>query len=794
MYLIIKSKAKGVVGSLCLLAMICLQSVMGANPPGKLTLTANEKTPYVIALASDHTVQEKYAATELARFLKEVTGVEFPIVAPDKRGSRPVIAVGAGAALQAAPGLDLSGLGQDGLVIQSRGSNLILTGGPAATRGTLYAVFTFLEDVMGCHWWTPTASDIPRRPELIIPEIDHRFIPAFEYRDPYVFDIFAQPDWAMRNKCNGQRFSLDAIHGEGISYRGFVHTFETLVPPKEFFNDHPEWYSEIDGKRVSSAQLCLTNPELLAHCIQRVKALLQDAPPDTIVSVSQNDTRGNCQCAKCQEIDKEEGSPSGSMLRFVNAVADGIKDEFPRAAIDTLAYQYTRKPPALTKPRPNVIIRLCTIECSFSRPLDHEQNREFAKDLQGWTSICQRVYIWDYVTNFCHFMLPHPNLNVLGANLRFFAKSGVKGVFEQGAWKSFGGELNPLRSWLLAKLLWNPKADEQKLIHQFLVGYYGDAAPFLSKYLEILHESIEKKDDYFMTMGEPANAPYLTFDLLANAEELFKKAEAAVKESPELLQRVQLAHASVQYAVLSVWPSLRKDAEDKGKSWPFGTTPTPMLNSFMESCRLANVTALWEGGTTPEQFSEKFGANGGSSSKIALPAAFKEVSEKDWIDFQSDALPALSIGAWSDRVSDSAASSGKAIRMPSTHNQWAIQMTLPTFWMNGGEVIADEGETWTVYIVARVEKKGEGGGTAFACGIYEPENVVTGAKGRDLARNVVSLDAVRDDGYQTYKVGNVKLGPSLPYVWVAPTLNPENMEYFWIDRIFMVRESAAIEL
>lgn len=793
MYLIKKSKARGIVGSICLLVMSGLQQVMGGNPAGDLTLAANEKTPYVITLASDHSVQEKYAATELARFLKEVTGVEFPLVTSDERGNGPTIAVGAGATHQIAPDLDLKGLGQDGLIIQTRGSDLVLTGGPGATRGSLYAVFTFLEEVVGCHWWTPTASEIPKCPELVIPKLNNRFIPPFEYRDPYVFDIFAQPDWAMRNKCNGQRFSLDVIHGEGISYRGFVHTFETLVPPKEFFNDHPEWYSEIDGKRVSGAQLCLTNPELLAHCIQRVKSLLQDAPPDTIVSVSQNDTKGNCQCAKCQEIDKKEGSPAGSLLRFVNAVADGIKDEFPHAAIDTLAYQYTRKPPTLTKPRPNVIIRLCTIECSFSRPLDHAQNGDFARDLEGWTAICKRVYIWDYVTNFCHFMLPHPNLDVLGANLQFFAKSGVKGVFAQGAWKSFGGELNPLRSWLLAKLLWNPKADEQRLIKQFMNGYYGAAAPFLLKYVDLLQASIADKDDYFMTMGEPANAPYLTLDLLVKAEELFGKAETAVKDSPDLLQRVELAHASVQYAVLSVWPTLKKEAEGNGKSWPFGVTPVPMLTRFMESCRLANVTALWEGGMTPEQFGLKFGANGGAD-KIALPTAFKDVSTKDWIDFQSDALPALSAGVWSDRVDDPAASGGKAIRMPSSHNQWAIQMNLPTFWMNGGEVIAEEGEVWTVYIAARVEKKGEGVGTAFACGVYEPENVLTGVKGRDLTRNVVSLDTVQDASYHVYKVGNVKLGEGLPYVWVAPTLNPENVEYFWIDRIFMVRESEAIEL
>ena len=149
---------------------------------------------------------------------------------------------------------------------------------------------------------------------------------------------------------------------------GFVHTFNAILPPNEYFPKHPEWFSEIGGKRVGSTnavQWCLTNPELLAFCIQRVKAILRTAPPDSIVSVSQNDCDCHCQCAKCLAIEKEEGSPSGPLLRFVNAVADAVKDEYPHAAIDTLAYQYTHKPPRLTKPRPNVIIRLCSIECSL---------------------------------------------------------------------------------------------------------------------------------------------------------------------------------------------------------------------------------------------------------------------------------------------------------------------------------------------------------------------------------------------------------------------------------------------
>ena len=38
--------------------------------------------------------------------------------------------------------------------------------------------------------------------------------------------------------------------------------------------------------------------------------------------------------------------------------------------------------------------------------------------------------MWDYITNWTNFFKPHPNLRVLGPNLRFFAGHKVRGVFE----------------------------------------------------------------------------------------------------------------------------------------------------------------------------------------------------------------------------------------------------------------------------------------------------------------------------------------------------------------------------
>ena len=103
--------------------------------------------------------------------------------------------------------------------------------------------------------------------------------------------------------------------------------------------------------------------------------------------------------------DAEGGAPSAPLLRAINAIAANVSGDFPSLAIDTLAYQYTRKAPNTTKPLPNVIVRLCNIECNVRLPLSDASdpvNAAFAKDLTAWADITNRLYLWDYVVNFAN--------------------------------------------------------------------------------------------------------------------------------------------------------------------------------------------------------------------------------------------------------------------------------------------------------------------------------------------------------------------------------------------------------
>ncbi|MBN2269576.1 MAG: DUF4838 domain-containing protein [Sedimentisphaerales bacterium] len=557
-----------------------------------ITIARNAAPQAVIVLAPDATEAERHAAAELSEFLTQITGTKFETAGAASSNGLAGILVGPGAAKQADAGFSTDGLGADGIVIRTVGNNLILAGG--RPRGTLYTVYTFLEDQLGCRWWSSKVSTIPKKPTIDIPKLDIRYVPVFEYREAFWFDAF-DGDWAARNKSNGNSERLDAKQGGKHIYQGFVHTFYPLIPPQTYFSDHPEWFSLINGKRTTDhAQLCLTNEEMRKELVKNLAAQLRANPGATIASVSQNDWHRNCQCPKCAAIEKEEESPAGLMLRFVNSVAEDIETEFPNVAISTLAYQYTRKPPKLTKPRHNVIVRLCSIECSFSKPLADERNKQFRDDIVGWSKIADRLYVWDYTTNFPHYIMPHPNLKVLGPNVKFFTDHNVKGIFEQGAYTSNGAEMAELRAWVLAKLLWNPNLDGQKLIDEFIEGYYGPAAPHIKAYLNVTHDAVEATGDHLGCFS-PHTAKFLSFETLSRGWTHLKSAEQAVQNDPDLQFRVQVAQLPVIYTFLMRWDEMRKTAQDSGADWPMPDSPKAAYDQFTDIANSNSVTGLREG-------------------------------------------------------------------------------------------------------------------------------------------------------------------------------------------------------
>jgi hypothetical protein len=528
----------------------------------QLTLAQGKRTNYVIIYPARATPAEKRAVEELQSHLKQITGAEFTaqtdahalprraILLSNPQTNRHIRALRVSMPLQK--------LGEDGYIVCSMQDHLILGGG--RPRGTLYAVYGFLEDDLGCRWYAPDATHIPKKATLHISPLNRTEIPAFEYREPFYTEAWDK-DWAARNRCNGSFMRLDESTGGKIGYHPFVHSFYAILPPEQYFKDHPEYYSELEGvRKVEGGQLCLTNPDVLRLTIEKVRNWIHEQPQAKIFSVSQNDWYGYCTCAECKRVMEDEDAPSGVVLRFVNAVAEAVTREHTDKLIDTLAYQWTEKPPKRVRPHANVRVRMAPIGNCFAHPIDTcSENRVPYDNFKAWSAITDNLYIWHYNTNFAHYLLPFPDFDELEGTTRAYKRLKVKGIFYEGAYPpGGGGELAELRSWVMAKLLWDPKQDAWKLIDEFLKGYYSKAAKPIGDYLRMLHEAVKRENIHFRIYDHPTKVGYLRRELVDRAESLFEQAERTVANEPTALQHVQKARLAIDYTRLA---QAQNDAE-----------------------------------------------------------------------------------------------------------------------------------------------------------------------------------------------------------------------------------------
>ncbi len=535
-----------------------------ADPATSITKAKKEGkkiSGYGIVLNADASESEKWAATELQQWLYKISKEYVPIYNTSHTG--PKIVLGYNDDIKAKTNAAEPAYDDESFHYFSEKGNVYIYGGKE--RGTMYGVFSFLENEFGCRWYTPQVSLIPEKPSLVINDCDHKEKPGIQVRNNFYFEAF-DAVWAARNKMNGRMFLWDPknVPNDGIFYKKqpggeatywSVHTFYPLMPPEEFFGKHPEYYSLIDGKRVHAvekngrkqlAQLCLSNKNVLKIVTQRIRENIRKYPDFMIYDVSQNDYYNQCMCNQCQAIvTKEGGHESGLMIWFVNQVAEAIEKEFPDKYIGTLAYQYTRSAPKNIKPRKNVVVRLCPIEACVAHPLDGcEKNKSFMDDLRAWSAISPQLYIWDYVVNFARYLMPYPNFYVLQPNIKSFRDNKTIGIMEQANHQSRGGELEELKCYTLSKLLWNPECDMEEVLNDFIYGYYGRSGRYIREYFDLVHGLV--KPDTHMFIRFDADDKMFTNEFVDQSLAIFEKAYK-VADNNEILGRVELTATSIMY-------------------------------------------------------------------------------------------------------------------------------------------------------------------------------------------------------------------------------------------------------
>ena len=790
----------------------------------KIRLADDGATDYIITLPEEASAVQKTAASELAAFLNQITGAEFPVLTESAETISPDVkqlAIGPSKTTD----LLLKAAGEEGeridyaydaVRIARSGDSIVLSG--HSVRGMLYAVYTFLENDLGCRWWTATESTIPsdRAPEIEVTPVD--YAPKIRYRESF-YTGYNSADcglFSAKMKCNGSANKVPDEYGGHLQFLFFVHSFYELIPPGKYFMDHQDWFPEIDGVRKigrydwdggpgsfdelaknlppeqlqeRETQLCLTNEGLFQEMLKNVLDAIAKNPKTEVISVSQNDSLGFCTCEKCRAIDEEEGTHAGTLLRFVNRIAEEVEKVYPDVYVETLAYRYTRKPPLHTHARHNVIVRLCSIECSFIEPLaTGEQNQPFAEDLRGWYEKAPNIFIWDYVTNFTNYLLPFPNYRVIKDNINFFVDHNTIGMLEQGNYNLPTGDFVQMISWVIAKLLWDPSQDQRSLMEEFIAGYYApQLVPVYMEYFDTLSDACEKSGVH-LGIYRTNVIDWLDYDSLAKAtrpqDRALEIADTLTAENPEkyaslrekvLRERIPL---DLVWAINPVY--YRKAAKIQGKEYVGPSDPLQAAEDMFARYEKYGLLKYRENGGEKEynRYKGELLAKCRVTEPSPIPDCLKDVPPTHLMEIADDEFDFYRPGERVFIEDDPAASNGIAARMPGNYKEWALSVTQWDPFALMKEVKGSAPRV-RLYLSARADAEADDG-PGLTVSVFDKE------EGKSLFERTVSLEEIKGTDYKLLDLGSFQPSDHC-YFRTRPT-NREDVSNVWVDRLFFVWE------
>ena len=495
-------------------------------------------------------------------------------------------------------------------------------------KNLFYATYEFIEKFLNVKWLSTDYTNYEKLSSFNIPNnYNYYYEPPVLTRTVHSKLFYDDSIFADKLKVTNEAFPRYVPNAR-------VHTFHRFMPYDVFYEENPEYYALRNGKRLPT-QLCLTNNAVLEIVKDSVRSFFKSSPISDVISVSQDDNTQYCQCENCSKIDNTEGSPAGSLIHFVNEIAK----DFPDKTISTLAYQYTRKPPK-TKPLENVLITLCSIECDRSIPID-EGCKDFSSDLKGWSILTDNIRIWDYTTQFTNFLAPFPNWGTIKPNINLFVQNNAKWIFEQHSRND--SELFELRSYVMAKLLWDPSLNFNTLIKDFNDKYYGDGGKYITEYISKIQSQIDNTSFFLFLYGDPSQGfdSFLSPQNLSNYDKLFNKALSKVDYNSNYFKRILRSKISIDYAILELY---RKNFSDLYKLTFYENSLKTInpelierLNNFRDVCSENNITYMNEMGFTVTDYVSNYQNaltiaiknNIASGKKVTLETIPKKYANED---------------------------------------------------------------------------------------------------------------------------------------------------------------------
>lgn len=763
---------------LLLLSLICSAQQLAITQKGEPNST--------VIIPENATPAQEYAAKEFIKYIEKISGATLPTANTPTDGNN--IFIGQTDEVKSMlKGFDWSSLTYDGIYINCNGKDtLILTG--YEKTGEIYSVYTFLEDYIGVKYYLSDEEYIPEKESINIGKIDFKYTPKLMSRESYYKEMYKdQPAYALKMKQNGSGFwKLPAEYGGNIKLVGFAHTFQDLMNPDIYGEEHPNWFSFRNGNRIldrRQTQPCLTNKEMVKELIRNVFDTIEKNPNEKIFSCTQYDNSNYCECENCKAMAAKYGQ-SGLLLTVINEIADAVKEKYPDKFIETFAYHYTQHAPTGDiKPRDNVIIRLCSIEADFSRPFDDPSNHVFMKDLTDWANISQQLYIWDYSINYPNHLMPFPNTQVLQKNMQILTQNKCIAVFSEGDEANRNAWLIRYKGYIIAKLCWDENIDMDKETRGFCNFYYGPAGKDMYDYIRFMEKTMKEqcrllKDKLYLRENF-TSIDYLTAKQWIEGFKILNRALEKVQGDSKYYKRV---YDDVLGQTAGVMASYDPNSPDHRSIYKKVLEANVMpFENFMDLCE--EYIKISEDREMPSPAEHYTWSNHFNNflryEKKYVPEFMKQFKNDEWIDYRprevyfgytpSEKLVKI--------VDDPKSSDGKAVWHTGEVKDWVFMPWLLYLFANKHS-FAD------VYMTYRIEPNHTYDAEAMEAGVYSKKT------GYAIQVKFPS-NATPNGEYITQYIGTLDLDSvgNDAYFFIAGLGKPEAVKGMYLDRvIFVYRE------
>lgn len=504
-----------------------------------------------VATGPSPSKRERLAVQELVEYLARITRKRLNCIEiADGKIPAGVIAVGK---LACDGGLiskeELQPLARDGYVVKVANRRGAICGW--RDLGTVYGVYALLGR-LGVKFYAPDCEIVPEA-AVAIPELALHVKPQYELRGFFKIDVYCGLQASMKlgaTPADDQGNPADAGHPGN-----WVHTSDYLLPYSQYRKDHPEYFAlQKDGRRLSrdmgkgfDVHLCLSNPDVRRITSQRMLELVEKQKDRSVFVVTQGDGFAWCQCERCKALDGAPGTMTDRLLDYVNELARAVGKQYPDKMIYTLAYtNATSPPPVRVLPEPNVRVAYCPYPARtgcHSHDLTCPKNRQGLEDLRGWLAKCPRqMHIFDYPRGYAWWYEPFGSFYAMARKMNYYAQAGVRGIYYCVAPENF----RDLFIFVQCRLQWEPGANVEALVDEFMAAYYGKAAPAVREYFDYFHREIDQRPVH--QMCEAPNPALVTAEYASHALAILRRAQEAVADDPARLARVDAEKFCVLWA------------------------------------------------------------------------------------------------------------------------------------------------------------------------------------------------------------------------------------------------------